>query len=252
VERLLESKKYTEISDGLTFQDVLIELLNRKFIVIGVVILSLVCSFLYTKFFIKPEYVACAKLLITKNIDEHQQLNTVDFSISSYLIRDYTEIILDKRVLSRVSNELNISLNANQLKSAIKIENPSNSRVLEIYVTSKTPENAQKIANKVCEVSKEEILQIVKQDTVNIMSSAEIPKSPSNLNVSKNLLYGFIGGLILSIVVVSVVSVFDDTLKGKKDVRKYLGLEVLSVIPYVRPKDNSGKNIIRGRQNGRN
>ncbi len=248
----MESKKYTEISDGLTFQDVLIELLNRKFIVIGVVILSLVCSFLYTKFFIKPEYVACAKLLITKNIDDSQQLNTGDFSISSYLIRDYTEIILDKRVLSRVSSELNTSLTVGQLKSSVEIKNPNNSRVLEVYVTSKNPENAQKIANKICDVSKEEILQIMEQDTVNIMSSAEIPKSPSNLNMSQNLLYGFLVGIVLSILVVCIVSIFDDTLKGKKDVRKYLGLEVLSVIPYVRPKDNSGKNTIRGRQNGRN
>lgn len=249
---LLEQKKYTEVSDGLSVQEILIELINRKFIVLGIIILSVLGTFIYTSFFVKPQYTACAKLLITKSADENYPQNTNDISLSYYLIRDYTEIILDKRVLSRVSNELGSNLSAGQLKGAVKIENPSNSRVLEIYVTAKTPEQAQDIANKICEVSKEEIFQIVNQDTVNIMSTAEKPKSKSGPKMSQNLLYGFLGGIVAAVIIVSFVSVFDDTIKGKKDVRKHLGLEVLSVIPYIKPKDSSDKNIIRGRQNGRN
>ena len=138
----MEQKKYTEVSDGLSVQEILIELINRKFIVLGIIILSVLGTFIYTSFFVKPQYTACAKLLITKSADENYPQNTSDISLSYYLIRDYTEIILDKRVLSRVSNELGNNLNAGQLKGAVRIENPSNSRVLEIYVTAKTPEQA--------------------------------------------------------------------------------------------------------------
>lgn len=242
----MESKKHTEVSNGIDFHEIAIEIINRKFLVIGIVILSVLLSFLYTKFFLKPKYTACAKMLITKTTAEDGQLNTSDFNVSSYLIRDYTEIILDKVVLSRVASELNTDYSVNQLKNAITIENPSNSRVLEIYVTATTPEAAQKIANKVCDVSKEEIFGILNKDTINVISKADKPSSPSSTSLWQNMAYGFFGGAILAIVLVGFICVFDDTLTGKDDVRKYLGLEVLSVIPYIKPKENPDKKTTRG------
>ena len=249
----METKKYNDASDGISLGEILIELINKKFIVIGIVILSVLCSFFYAKFFTKPKYTACAKMLITRAPAEGQQMSTGDFSVSAYLIRDYTEIILDKVVLSRVADELNLEMSTGQLKGAIKINNPSNSRVLEIHVSAKTPEAAQQIANKVCEVSKEEIFQILNnQDTINIVSKADKPRSPSGPNVTRCLIYGFVGGIVIAVAVVFLISVFDDTIKGKKDVNRHLGLEVLSVIPYAKSKENSTNIIARGKRNGQN
>lgn len=248
----METKKYNEASDGISLGEILIELINRKFIVIGIVILGVLCSFLYAEFFTKPKYTACAKMLITRAPIEGQQMSTGDFSVSAYLIRDYTEIITDKVVLSRVSDELNLGLSATQLKGSVKIENPSNSRVLEIYVSAKSPEDAQQIANKICEVSKEEIFEILNnQDTINIMSRADMPKAPSGPNMTRYLIYGFVGGAVLSVLVVLLLSVFDDTIRGKRDINKYLGMEVLSVIPYVKSKENYNKSTNRGNKYGR-
>ncbi len=243
----MESKKQTEVSGGIDFHEILIEIINRKFLVIGIIVLGVLVSFLYTKFFAKQKYVACSKMLITKTTADDTQLNTGDFSVSSYLIRDYQEIILDKVVLSRVAAEAGVDYSVGQLKKSINIENPSNSRVLEIYVSAETPEAAQKIANKVCDVSKEEIFEILNQDTINIISKADKPTAPSGSNMMQNLIYGLFGGAIIAVVLIGFICVFDDTLTGKDDVRKYLGLEVLSVIPYVKPKENSDKKTTRGK-----
>lgn len=243
----METKKYNEAPDGISIGEILIEVLNRKFLVIGIVVLAVVCSFFYTKFLTKPRYTACAKMLITRGVPVEQQMSTGDFSVSSYLIKDYTEIMLDKVVLERVAEELDIKLTAAQIKGKIKIQNPSESRILEIYVTTENPNDAQKIANKICTVSKEEIFSILKQETINIMSKADTPKSPSGPNMTNNLIYGFLGGLIIAVGVVVLIYVFDDTFKGKNDVRKYLGVEVLGVIPYIKPKEASDKKTVRGR-----
>lgn len=246
----METKKNNEISDGISLRELLIEIYNKKFIVIGIVILGILCSFLYAKFFTKPKYTACAKMLITRTTVEGQQISTGDFSISAYLIRDYTEIITDKVVLSRVIDELRLKTTATQLEKKIEIKNPSNSRVLEIYVSDFTPENAQKIANKICEVAKQEIFVILNnEDTINIMSTADLPRSPSSLKLTHVLIRGFLGGLAVAMAFVFVLYVFDDTIKGKKDVKRFLGLEVLSVIPYTSAKENTITG--RGNKNGR-
>lgn len=243
----METKKHAEISEGISLREIVIEVINRKFLVIGIVAVCVLFSFVYTKFFTKPRYTACAKMLIIREVPADQQMSTGDFSVSSYLIRDYTEIMFDKVVLGRVAKELNSNLTVGQLKGSIKIENPSNSRVLEIYVTTKDPEQAQKIANKICTVSKEEIFGILKQDTINIMSTADTPKTPSGPNLWQNISYGFIGGLVLSVLLVCLIYIFDDTIKGRKDIGRYLGLEVLSVIPYARTREASEKKTIRGK-----
>ena len=248
----MEIKKNNDISDAISLGEILVEIVNKKFIVIGLVLLGILCSFFYAKFFAKPKYTACAKMLITKSSVEGEQISTGEFSISQYLIRDYNEIISDKVVLSRVIDELNLETTSTKLKSKIEIKNPSNSRVLEIYVTDKKPENAQKIANKICEVAKQEIYVILNnQDTINIMSTADVPKTPSGPNLMRHLVRGFLGGLAAALAVVFVFYVFDDTIKGKKDVKRYLGLEVLSVIPYSNAKENSITSATRGNKNGR-
>ena len=237
----METNKNNQIFNGITLSDILVECANRKFIIIAIMLLSVLFSFFYTKFFTTPKYTAIAKMLITREVPQDQQMSTGDFSVSSYLIRDYTEIILDKVVLGRVAGEVDAKLTAGKIKSLTRIENPSESRVLEIHVTSESPEQAQKIANKICSVAKEEIYGILKQDTINIMSTADIPKAPSSPNLKKNMAYGFLGGLLLSFIVVVGFCVLNDNIRGKNDVTKYLGLEVLSVIPYVRTNENSAK-----------
>ncbi len=236
----MEAKKHNENTEAVSLGEILIEIWNKKYIVIAIVVLGVLCSFLYAKFFTKPKYTACAKMLITRTTVEGEQISTGDFSVSAYLIRDYTEIITDKVVLSRVINELDLSTTVAQLKSKIEIKNPSNSRVLVIYVSDEKAENAQKIANKICEVAKQEIFVILNnEDTINIVSTADLPTSPSSLKMLHVLIRGFLGGLTVALAVVFVFHVFDDTIKGKKDVKRFLGLEVLSVIPYTNTKENT-------------
>ena len=236
----MEAKKYNENTEAVSLGEILIEIWNKKYIVIAIVVLGVLCSFLYTRFFTKSKYTACAKMLITRTTVEGEQISTGDFSVSAYLIRDYTEIITDKVVLSRVINELDLSTTAAQLKSKIEIKNPSNSRVLEIYVSDEKPENAQNIANKICEVAKQEIFVILNnEDTINIMSTADLPRSPSSLKMPHVLIRGLLGGITVALAVVFVFHVFDDTIKGKKDVKRFLGLEVLSVIPYTNTKEDT-------------
>ncbi len=216
---------------------VLIEIISgRKLIIAVIIIISVLVSFLYTKIFCVNRYTACAKLLIVNVKDESESLNSTDFYVSSHLINDYSEIIVDRVVLNKVISDLSLKKSYSALKSSVSIDNPNNSRILEIYVTAASAQDAQKIANKICTVSKEEIKNIIGIDSVNVMSPAALPSSPSSPNMRKNMLVGLAVGVLLAAATVTVLYYLDDKIKGESDVTKYLGIGILGNIPYTEQK----------------
>jgi len=108
-------------------------------------------------------------------------------------------------------------------------------------VSDSNPETAKLIANKVCEISQQKISDILSVDKVSVMSKAVTPKSPSSPNMRGNLIIGLTIGVVISLSVLIVVYYVDDKIKGAEDVRKYLNLSTLGVIPYNRNKLSESK-----------
>ncbi|MCJ7541602.1 MAG: DUF4388 domain-containing protein, partial [Desulfobacterales bacterium] len=83
---------------------------------------------------------------------------------------------------------------------------------------------------------------------IRIVEEAIIPKWPLSQNKSRNLMMGFIFGLIGGIGLVFFFEYLDRSLRTEEDVQNYIGLPVLSVIPEAgnkkvsgNPKKRSGK-----------
>jgi capsular polysaccharide biosynthesis protein len=68
-------------------------------------------------------------------------------------------------------------------------------------------------------------------EAVNPIDEAKLPTSPSSPNVEKNTMIGFMIGFALSILVVAVMFILDDTIKTPDDIEKRLGVSVLASIP---------------------
>lgn len=228
---------------GIDIKTVLLELWHRKILVLAIIALSLFASFFYTKVLCPVKYRACAKMVITGS--SVQTSSTSDYAVALYLIRDCTEIMTDKVVLSQVAEKVGNNYTYARLKGSISIDNPNNSRVLEITVTDTDPENAAKIANAVCEVSKDVILATLDVENANLFSPAHAATSPSSPNIRRNLLIGLAAGIALSIIVTIAIYYSYDKINGSDDVERYLGLSTLAVIPYNRTKARAAKKAVR-------
>lgn len=68
-------------------------------------------------------------------------------------------------------------------------------------------------------------------DSVNTVEEGNLPTSPSSPNVKKNMMLGALLGLVISMGLIVLISILDDTVKTPDDVEKYLGLNVLTSIP---------------------
>lgn len=203
---------------------------HLKFVIIAIVCTALVVSFIYTKFFCTPSYTAIAKVHILDN--ESAQQSTSEYSISTYLTRDYTILVTERVVLDKVIERLDLKMSYQGLKGCISTNNPVNSRIIEVSVTTSDPKNSMQIANSVCAVSQEVMYDLLGSDRVNIVSAAEKPLRPSSPNLRTNLIWGFMAGVALSFIIVVFYHYRNDKINGADDVQKYLEMCTLATIPY--------------------
>lgn len=213
---------------------ILTETLRHKFIIIGILVVALFASIIYTKGFCTPVYTANAKVHILDN--QSVESNSGEFTVSTYLTRDYTILVTERIVLDEVIKRLDLDMSYGMLRGCVTTNNPQNSRIIEIYAETNDPKLSAKIANTICTVSQEVMLELMGSNRVNIVSEAVTPKMPSNPNLGTNMLCGLLLGLVVSLLFVLLMYYKNDKISSAEDIQKYLGLCTLATIPYNNTK----------------
>ncbi len=190
----------------------------------------------YCSFLLETTYRADASLYVVSS----ESIQSVsDLQLSSALIEDYTYIIKSRTALERVIDKLQLDMDYKQLESLVGVTNPSSSRVISISVTTNEPEKSRNIANALLNVSVEQINQIVGNGKSVVIDESVIrsvvTQKPS---MTKYIMLGAMLGFVLIAGILVVRMLMDTTIKSEEDVERYLGVPLLSSIPYVK---NFGK-----------
>lgn len=190
----------------------------------------------YCSFLLETTYRADASLYVVSS----KSIQSVsDLQLSSALIEDYTYIIKSRTALERVIDELQLDMDYEQLGSLVSVTNPDSSRVISISVTTNDPEMSRNIANSLLNVSVEQINQIIENGKSVVIDEsvirAVVTQKPS---MTKYIMLGAMLGFVLIAGILVVRMLMDTTIKSEEDVERYLGVPLLSSIPYVK---NFGK-----------
>ena len=102
--------------------------------------------------------------------------------------------------------------------------------MIDITITSPSPEEAAAIANEYAKVASQFIAETMSTDKPNIMSVALVPSNPSSPSLPKNVVMGFMLGAVLSCGYLVIRFIMDDKYKTTEDIRKYTGMTNLAVI----------------------
>ncbi len=210
---------------------------NRKLQIIAIVIVFTIIGFLYSYFYVVPEYTAVTSLLLVQNSTTSTQtgesaITATDLTMNSKLVSTYIDILKRNAVLEKVADNLEISHDQiNDIRNRISVGTVNETEVIEIKVKHEDPEYAAKLANEVAKVFCEKIAEIYKLSNTYVLDEAEVPANPSNVNHIKDIvLFAFIGAVI-SIVCVLIINLLDNTVKTEQDIEKCTGLFVLTSIP---------------------
>ena len=208
---------------------------NAKKIVAAAVIGMLVFAF-YSFVLATPIYEATCRIYVTNNSDS--AINLSDLQIGNYLTSDYAEVFKTWEVHESVLRNLGLDYSYNELEQMVSISNPSDTRILNVTVSSADPEEAARMANEYANVARTYISRTMDTNEPTVLSSALVPSNPVKPRKVFNTALGFLFGAMVMIGIVTVQFLLDDKIKTSDDIRKYTDMAALAVVPT---NDNSAK-----------
>ncbi len=118
----------------------------------------------------------------------------------------------------------------------------TNSQELEYKILQRNVETNQKLYDILLSKIKEsDITDNIDVSNIRIVEEAVIPEWPVSQNKTRNLILGFILGLMGGIGLVFFIDYLDRSLRTEEDVHRHVGLPVLAVIPEAENKKGNAK-----------
>lgn len=219
---------------NISFADFILESLKRWYVTVATVVVLAIATIIYTLAFVTPMYSSTAKVYIVNK--QSEAITSSDFSISTYLSYDFAEIIVDTKILSLVSKEMEGKYTVGQLKSFVKVTKPENTRIIEVSAETPVPEDSKKIVDAICSISEKELVDIMGLDRVTLIKEGDVPSNPSSPNLMQNLVFSAIFAFLISEIVVAINFIFNNRITASGDIEKFLNLNVLATIPYNQSK----------------
>lgn len=183
----------------------------------------------YTQAFITPTYTSTSSLLV---ISKETTLTSIaDLQLGTELAKDYEILIKSTPVLEDVIDTLGLDMDKKELKKSITVENPTDTRILNISVTNTDPEAAKEIVDQVAQISSEFVGDKMEVVPPKIIEEGEIPTAKTAPSVTRNSLLGLMAGFVISAGLVVVLAVLNDSIKSEDDITRYLGISTLASVP---------------------
>jgi len=206
-------------------------LIDKRKLIVLTALLGTICMAVYSFVLAKPVYEATSKLYVLNSSDS--AINLSDLQIGSYLTSDYQEIFTLWEVHEMVLTNLELDYTYDQLDDMVKVSNPSNTRMLDITVSSQNAQEAAAMANEYATVAQRYISDMMRTDAPSLVSQALVPEKPVSPRKTLNLVLGLFAGTMLSVCVLAAQFILDDKIKTAADVTRYLDVPTLAVIPVV-------------------
>jgi capsular polysaccharide biosynthesis protein len=127
------------------------------------------------------------------------------------------------------------------LAKRISVDNPTDTRLIDISVRDADPQMAADISNALADSLCEQVATIMKTDRPTIAERAVAPDKPSAPSMKKNVVIAALLGLFATMAVIVIQYILDDSIKTAEDVEKYLQLNTLASIPLEFSDDSETK-----------
>lgn len=201
-----------------------------------------------------PSMYTTSTSLYVYNSSERQQednldITSLELTASQQLADTCGVIIQSNSVLSRVIDQLDLSISEEQLRDRIEVTTVNQTEVISVSVSDTSPEQAQNIANTIDDVLPDEFERVVKAGGVEVLDYAEEPDKPSSPNIPLNTFAGVFAGFLISCGIVFLREFFDTRVRDEEGLSEYFDYEipVLGVIPTLE-ENAEGKNPKRSRK----
>lgn len=211
----------------------IIQLIKKNlWLIVLLPIIFLLVSAILSFFLIQPKYQASTQVLVNQKKEE-KNVAVQEVQGNIQLVNTYSEILKSPRILDKVSKD-DDKYSSEELNEMVNVKTQANSQILNINVTSHDKKESEKIANKIANVFKNDMPEIMNVDNVSILSTANGTAEKVSPKTSVNLIIGLFVGLVLAIFIIALKEMLDKRIKSEEDVERELNVPVLGSIPKLK------------------
>ena len=186
----------------------------------------------YSYFLVRPTYKSTAKMYVV-SASKNSVVDLDALNIGTSLTADYEQLMLSYPVLEQVINKLNLDMDSDTLAKMITLENPTDTRILNINVVRTDPKSASDIANTLMDVSVDYLPKTMSTNAPNVAQKAKLADHKDGPSYTKYTMIGALAGAFLYCMYLVVKYLMDDTIHTADDMEKYFDIVPLAVIPDV-------------------
>ena len=222
----------TEEETEIDLIDLAWALLDKIHYIVLCFLIGAVIMNAYSYFLVRPTYKSTAKMYVV-SASKNSVVDLDALNIGTSLTADYEQLMLSYPVLEQVINKLNLDMDSDTLAKMITLENPTDTRILNINVVSTDPKNARDIANTLMDVSVDYLPKTMSTNAPNVAQKAKLADHKGGPSYTKYKMIGALAGAFLYCMYLVVKYLMDDTIHTADDMEKYFDIVPLAVIPDV-------------------
>lgn len=203
-------------------------LLNWRSLLLSAILAAIV-AFGYRYYFVNPVYESNALLYVLTKSTSITSL--ADLQTGSNLTQDYLIVTKGRPVLEKVINYLSLPEDYEELEEKVDVNNPNNTRFIEIIVHDEDPERAKIICDQIADIAAAFIAEKMDQDPPSLVQGGYADGKPVNHGIVFYTAVGFIAGFVSGALIIILRVIFNDDVVTPEDVENKIGLKVLASLP---------------------
>lgn len=221
--------------EEIDLRELFFVLRKRIAIILLLVIFSVAASGIVSYFVLDKQYQASTTIIVGSSnaYYDNKELQLSDITMYQKLLKTFSEIAKSRMVSEKVIKDLSLSISPDALQKKIAVTSEGDTQMMTIKVTDLDPQIAASIANKLANIFKSEVAQLMKVQNVEIIDPAVVPTSPIKPRPTLNMAIAFVLALMIGVGLAFLLEYLDHTVKTPDDVEKFLELPVLGTIPDV-------------------
>lgn len=242
------------MEETISLKELFLTLKKRIKLIISITALAVLVSGIISYFVLTPIYQASTQILVNQTKSDQSVYNFNEIQTNLQLINTYNVIIKSPAILDIVNDELKLDMTVTDLNEKITVQSEQNSQVVNILVQDEDPAQAVLIANKIAEVFKKKIVDIMGGNNVEILANASVAENPAPIKPQPllNIAIAIVVGLMAGVGLAFLLEYLDNTIKTEQDIEKQLEMTVLGTITTIddqvineRRNDRTGRAGVR-------
>ena len=204
--------------------------------IVSVIVATL--AFSLAAFKIAPTYSSSIMLYVNNStsigdLDLGFSISSSELSAAQGLAKTYTVLLKNRTTLEEIIDRTGVPYTWEDLYDMIESGPVNETEVMQVTVTCESPYEAEKIANCIAEVLPKRVDEIIEGATMNVVDGAIANNEKVAPNISMFTVVGFVVGAILSMVVLIIMALMDNTVHDEEYVIKTYGYPILAKVPNL-------------------